>query len=171
MRKALAMVTVVSMLLAGLMASAMPVAAKGKPVIFTQHFEATWEVWDCGDFSVIADGYQDRWNKLFYDEDGTLTKVISHWQTRVTLTNSVTGKSMNNDQDLIRILDYEEKTITVNGVPQRFTVPGEGIVVQGVGTVTLEFPGGDPDLIIHEGGYHPFLHGEITDEVYCEYLG
>jgi hypothetical protein len=173
MRKIMAIGMAAVMVLMGLIILTPSAAAEGKPVKFSRTYTLTnsYLYESCGitGCSLQYDGLGVQTIKLFYNKEGDLVKEITHLQTRIILTCTGTGNSMRYDADLIRIIDYEKGTITINGVPLRFTYPGEGIVVHGSGTVTMLMPGGDPALIIHEGGQHPFLHGEITDDsIYCQ---
>ena len=49
---------------------------------------------DCGDFD-LRDRFTFEWNgKLFFDDDGNLTRVVEHVGGSDTFYNSVTGESV-----------------------------------------------------------------------------
>jgi hypothetical protein len=158
MRKLVVIGIALIMILVGFLAFSTPAAAEGKPYKFELHNKYT-VIYDCDGYTLVHEYTLDRYVKFFFNKDGYVKGFWAHWNEHGTWTCVETGMTLEDNSDLIRIVDYEKRTISVIGVPQRITVKGEGIVVHGSGIVVMTLPGGDPDLIIHEGGQHPILWG------------
>jgi hypothetical protein len=86
----------------------------------------------------------------FFDADGNPTRAQIHNVVRSTQTNSVTGKTLQDDENFMTIVDFRTGEISLVGAVSRVHVQGQGIVIQDIGKITLVF---DPDFrVIFQAG-------------------
>ena len=120
---------------------------------------------DCGAFD-LRDSFVFEWNgKLFFDEDGNVTRVVEHVGGSDTFYNSVTGESVTGTINSGETVDLVAGTVTQNGTIGRITVPGEGAFFFDVGKFVLSFEDG---LVFLAGKHHGFIEEDY--EQLCELL-
>ena len=135
------------------------------PIIEKFHDDLTFAVVSCGGFAVIRHVVADGTFKTFFDNEGNPVRVAIHVNERNTLTNSVSGKSVEYPGILNISIDVPSGTQRVTGTPIHITVPHEGNVLSDAGILILDQDGN----IIFEGGPHPFgPSGDPT--VFCSLL-
>ncbi len=120
---------------------------------------------DCGAFD-LRDSFVFDWNgKLFFDEDGDLTRIVEHVGGSDTFYNSVTGESVTGTINSGETVDFVAGTVTQNGTVGRITVPGEGAFFFDVGKYVIDFEEG---LVFLAGSHHAFFEGDYSR--LCELL-
>lgn len=120
---------------------------------------------DCGAFD-LRDSFVFEWNgKLFFDEDGNLTRVVEHVGGSDTFYNSVTGESVTGTINSGETVDLVAGTVTQNGTIGRITVAGEGAFFFDVGKFVFSF---DDGLVFLAGKHHGFIEEDY--EQLCELL-
>lgn len=122
-------------------------------------------VTDCGAFD-LRDSFVFEWNgKLFFDEDGNLTRIVEHVGGSDTFYNSVTGESVTGTINSGETLDFVAGTVTQSGTIGRITLPGEGAFFFDVGKYVFDF---DEGLVFLAGKNHGFIEEDY--EQLCELL-
>jgi hypothetical protein len=116
--------------------------------------------WDdfgvCDGYNVIGDFDVTREDVTFFDKDGTPIKVDYFVHYEGTLTNSVTGKSLDDKGDVKNTVDLVNDTFTQTGGLRHTTVSGLGIVIQETGRIILDDASGGilfvtPRMSVDEG--------------------
>ena len=122
-------------------------------------------VTDCGAFD-LRDSFVFEWNgKLFFDEDGNLTRIVEHVGGSDTFYNSVTGESVTGTINSGETLDFVNGTVTQSGTIGRITLAGEGVFFFDVGKYVFDF---DEGLVFLAGKNHGFIEEDY--EQLCELL-
>jgi hypothetical protein len=120
---------------------------------------------DCGAFD-LRDRFVFDWNgKLFFDEDGNLTRVVEHVGGSDTFYNSVTAESVTGTINSGETVDLVNGTVTQSGTVGRITVPGQGAFFFDVGKYIIDFEDG---LAFLAGRHHAFFEGDYSR--LCELL-
>jgi hypothetical protein len=101
---------------------------------------------------------------MFFDNKGNAIRVVEHFVSHSTDTNSVTGLTLHeHDQSTITV-DLRTGQVSIVGGPIRMNRKGQGIVIHDTGIVIFDAAGN----IIFEGGPHQLLHQ--GDQVFCAAL-
>lgn len=103
----------------------------------------------------------------FYDADGTVRDIKVHVRFVGELTRLDTGKSLSDPGYFTDWIDPDNGEITRNGLVFAWKVPGEGLVLLGVGRVVAT-AGFEEYLFV--AGQHDLLDGVDTVAVLCEAL-
>lgn len=120
---------------------------------------------DCGAFD-LRDRFVFDWvGKLFFDDDGNLTRIVEHVGGSDTFYNSVTGESVTGTINSGETVDFVKGTVTQNGTLGRITVPGEGAFFFDVGKYVIDFEVG---LVFLAGSHHAFFEEDYSR--LCELL-
>ena len=123
------------------------------------HEEGTYELLDCGAFQIL-DVYELNYTeKLFFDEEGNLLKLLEQVWGTDTFTNSVTGKAYTMSYHNTVVVDF---TTTPpqganSGVIFRLTVPGAGAVFLDVGRIVVD----RQDNVYFRAGPHQFFDADF----------
>ena len=145
---------------------AMSAAASAGPPVTTSG-TVTDDVFlaDCGAFD-LRDRVAFEWNgKMFFDDEGNLTRIVEHVGGSDTIYNSVTGKSVTGTINSGETVDFVTGTVTQNGAVGRITVPGEGAFFFDVGKYIIDFEKG---LVFVAGSHHAFFEEDYAP--LCELL-
>jgi hypothetical protein len=141
-----------------------PQAGATPPVEEKGSFSGFEKVADCGDFD-IWDRFELFWSgKLFFDAEGSPSRIVEHVWGSDTFINSVTGESVTGTINSGEIVDLEAGTANQNGTVGRITVPGEGLVFVDVGRYVVSFDG---DITFLKGK-HDFFEEDFSG--LCEVL-
>jgi hypothetical protein len=120
---------------------------------------------DCGDFD-LRDRFTFEWKgKMFFDDEGNLTRIVEHVGGSDTFYNSVTGASVTGTINSGETVDFVNGTVTQNGATGRITVPGEGAFFFDVGKYVIDFEEG---LVFLAGSHHAFFEEDYSR--LCELL-
>jgi len=120
---------------------------------------------DCGAFD-LRDRVAFEWNgKMFFDDEGNLTRIVEHVGGSDTFYNSVTGKSVAGTINSGETVDFVTGTVTQNGAVGRISVPGEGALFFDVGKFIIDFEDG---LVFLAGSHHAFFEEDYSR--LCELL-
>jgi hypothetical protein len=149
MRRIMLMVTVALAMMTAMASS----AAATQPVVEEHHEERTVVLGDCGDFQVL-----DRF-VLFFDQSGTLVKIVASVSGTDTFINSDTGKEIPTTSHNVVIIDPEAELGATNGVILRVTVPGSGAILLDVGRIVSNK---DFSVITFQAGPHQFFDGDLA---------
>ena len=145
---------------------AVSAAASAAPPVTTAGTE-TDDVFlaDCGAFD-LRDRVAFEWNgKMFFDDEGQLTRIVEHVGGSDTFYNSVTGKSVTGTINSGETVDFVKGTVTQNGAVGRISVPGEGAFFFDVGKFIIDFEEG---LVFLAGSHHAFFEEDYSR--LCELL-
>lgn len=143
-----------------------PAAAADTPVTTSGTVADDVFLADCGDFD-LRDRFTFEWNgKMFFDDEGNLTRVVEHVGGSDTFYNSVTGTSVTGTINSGETLDFVDGTVTQSGTIGRITVPGEGAFFFDVGKYIIDF---DEGLVFLAGRHHAFFEEDYSR--LCELLG
>ena len=123
------------------------------------HLEGTVLIADCGTFQINDNYAQDQTIKRFFDETGSLYKIIVELSGTDTLVNSVTGKAYSGSYHSTRIIDPVLRRGSYNGVVVRITVSGEGAVFLDVGRIVSDREGN----VYFEAGPHQYFDGDFDE--------
>ena len=141
-----------------------PQAGAAPPAEETGSFSGFEKVADCDGFE-IWDRYETFWSgKLFFDREGSPSRIVEHVWGSDTFINSVTGESVTGTINSGEIVDLVAGTANQNGVIGRITVPGEGLVFVDVGRYVVTFDG-DIEFL---KGQHGFFESDFSR--LCEVL-
>ena len=136
-----------------------PGAAAGPPVTTSGTAEDDVFLADCGAFD-LRDRVTFEWNgKLFFDDEGNLTRIVEHVGGSDTFYNSVTGASVTGTINSGETVDLVAGTVTQNGTVGRITVMGEGAFFFDVGKYIVDF---DVGLVFLAGSHHAFFEGDYA---------
>ena len=120
---------------------------------------------NCGDFLIIADGSGKNRLRTYFDTDGNPIRVVFQGRYRGTMTNSVTGASIDDAPSVANItFDLIAGTQTNTGAFFTATLPGRGAVLIEAGR--LVFDGFGPPVFI-AGPHRP---SEETIDILCDAL-
>lgn len=113
----------------------------------------------CGSFQVLESATAPTRFTVYYNEEGNATQGVFHIRLVGTLSNSMTGTSVPEQEDATDTVtfatpgDFSTETSTLTGQLMKVTLPGSGLIVHDVGIVVFS-----PDGITFEGGPH-----QLTD--------
>lgn len=131
-----------------------PVAAV-PPDVSTEHFDYTYAVADCGDFTVMDHIVYDLDSTTFYDQNGAAIKVHFRAQGVDNIYNPahpdyvIPGKfSWNAAWDVV------PDTLAVAGLYIHITLPGRGSVFFDAGKATFVFLDNGDALYVPLAGHH-----------------
>jgi hypothetical protein len=161
-------ISFLTLVLLALMAVAVPAAAVSPT---TETFEYVDEFVDeesC-DFPVEVSFVGGGTERTFYNEDGTVKKVIVSLSDEGTFTNPETGASVSGDNAWTVVIDFEDGEPTTEsyfGLVFHFNVPGGGIVLIDAGRVVFDVATGE---VIVVSGPHQALEGDFS--ALCAALG
>lgn len=141
-------------------------AAAQAPVVITSQFTVNNEpMANCGDFVIIANGAGSNRISIFSDSDGTPIRLTFQGRYRGTMTNSVTGFSLDDDPSVANIfVDLLEDTQANVGAFFTVTVPGGGRVLIDAGRIVF---GDNGEPIFIAGQHRP---SDETLEILCDAL-
>jgi hypothetical protein len=98
--------------------------------------------WDdfavCNGYNVIGDFDVTRQDMTFFDHSGNPIRVDIFVHYVGTLTNSVSGKTLDDRGDVKSTVDLVDGTFTQTGGLRHTTVSGLGIVIQETGRIILD---------------------------------
>lgn len=161
-------------LLAGaivLLISMMAIPTLAKP---PDHYSYSFDelpmvVADCGGFSVETKDYVIYVDEsAHYDNEGSISKIISHWSGEGYFWNPDSGKTVFMESRLFNSFYYPETGETISsGIQFKLTLPGEGTILMDVGRIIFEpYP-----EITFAAGQHPFYFPEEGGlEKICAYF-
>ena len=142
-----------------------PAASADTPVTISSTGAGDVFLADCGDFD-LRDGFTFEENgKMFFDDEGNLTRIVEHVGGSDTFYNSVTGTSVTGTINSGETVDFVDGTVTQNGAVGRITVPGEGAFFFDVGKYIIDFEKG---LVFVAGSHHAFFEEDYAR--LCELL-
>ncbi len=110
-------------------ASAWAVEPTRETVTLTRDFGV---VGSCDGFDVTAMFYVTRTVTTFYDRDGNAVRRIVHAEIPGTVTNAVTGKTLESKGVRNIFFDLTDGTVRDTGTNTHVVVPGYGTVMLGV---------------------------------------
>lgn len=125
-----------------------------------------WGSGDCPGFTNLISGHDRGFVTTWFDAAGEPIMQIGHIKAWETDVNSVTGKSISVNTDLLVHVDYAAGTTTITGARNIATYPGQGIVLQHVGRAVLDSNGQPVSL---SGRYPEFLAGYVGED-FCAAL-
>jgi hypothetical protein len=105
----------------------------------------------------------------FYNDDGTVKKVIVSLSDEATVTNPETGTSLSDHEAWTEVIDFEDgepTTRSVFGLVFHLNAPGAGIVLIDAGRVVFDEATGE---LIVVNGPHQGLEGDFS--AFCAALG
>jgi hypothetical protein len=147
--------------------TAAPLPASSGPGIVTSDFTIDNEtIANCGDFLIIANGSGRNRVTTFVDRNGDPSRIAFQGRYRGTLTNSVTGFSLDDAPSVANIfVDLVRGTQTNVGAFFTVTVPGRGNVLLDAGRIVFDGQG----VPIFIAGQH--LPPDESINVLCNALG
>jgi hypothetical protein len=150
-----------SLVLVGLMAfPPLSVASADGPVVEGPiHEEGSAELVDCGAFQVL-DVYELNYiERLYFDKEGDLVKIVEQVWGTDTFTNSVTGKAYPMDFHNNVVVDFSTTPPRAAnmGIIFRLVVPGAGAVFLDVGRIVVDRQGN----VYFQAGPHQFFDGDV----------
>lgn len=105
-----------------------------QPEIVNLNIHRHWDDFAaCNGYNVIGDFDVTRKDITFFDKEGNAISVDIFVHYVGTLTNSVTGKTLDDKGDVKNTIDLVNGTFTQTGGLRHTTVPGLGIVIQETG--------------------------------------
>ncbi len=117
----------------------------------------------CGSFQVLESATAPIRFTVYYNEEGNVTQGIFHIRLVGTLSNSMTGTSVpeqesaTDTQTFATTGDFSTVTSTLTGQLMKVTLPGSGLIVHDVGRVVFA-----PDGSINfEGGPHQLTDNQV----------
>jgi hypothetical protein len=159
MRRIMFIVTV-ALVMAAMMAAIASGAAATEPVLEEHHDEGTVMLADCGEFQVLDRFVLDFTERLFFDQSGTLVRIVSTVSGTDTFINSETGKEIPTTTfHNAVIIDPEAVLGATNGVILRVTVPGSGAILLDVGRIVSNK---DFSVVTFQAGPHQFFDGDLA---------
>ncbi|HVL96816.1 MAG TPA: hypothetical protein VM266_13235 [Solirubrobacteraceae bacterium] len=167
MRKLLGIAT-----LAGTLLIAGPAHAGGKERVVVDRFTDRYEfAIDCADFGAyefenLVSGVQRVRVVEVSDKEGRLLQTVFHSTLRETNTNSVTGDSIALSGAVHEVWDYAADTRTLNGKVWMGQRPGDGVLFQDTGRITMTL--GTRDATFIAGPHDVFENG--LDPLVCAAL-
>jgi hypothetical protein len=117
----------------------------------------------CGSFQVLESANAPIGFTVFYNEEGNVTQGNFHIRLAGTLSNSMTGTSVpeqehaTDTQTFATPGDFSTVTSTLTGQLIKVTLPGSGLIVHDVGRVVFA-PDGS---ITFEGGPHQLTDNQV----------
>jgi hypothetical protein len=133
-------------------------AFAAQPLIEPFRFEGTYVAADCGSFLALAEFVEEGRVTTFFDQAGNPTRVQWIGQYEGTLTNSVTGTTLQDPAYFRYTEDLEEGTLTVNGLWYGIRVQGEGMAVLVAGRFVIGEQG-----LVFESGPHQLSNLSAAD--------
>ncbi len=110
-----------------------------QPEIVNLQIHRHWDDFGvCDGYTVIGDFNVTRKDVTFFDKDHTPIKVDYFVHYEGTLTNSVTGKTLDDKGDFKNTFDLVSGTITQTGGLRHTTASGLGIVIHETGRVVVD---------------------------------
>jgi hypothetical protein len=95
----------------------------------------------CEAFEVLANADVSlRWS-TFFDRDGNPARLQVQVSWRGVATNSVSGKSIDDNANYTIVFDLKAGTESYHGVGYHWVIPGEGVVVLDAGTFVVDASG------------------------------
>ena len=97
----------------------------------------------CGSFQVLESATATQRFTVYYNEEGNVTQGIFHIRLVGTLTNSMTGTSVPEQESATDIQtfatpgDFSTVTSAITGQLMKVTLPGSGLIVHDVGKVVF----------------------------------
>jgi hypothetical protein len=102
---------------------------------------------DCQEFGlpyvIQEDGTVKTVSQLFLDNSGNPLRSMDEVQVISTITNLQTGNTYRDYAGIRLEFDFTTNMLTINGGISHITAPGEGIVLQDVGTARFNFDTGE----------------------------
>src|SRR5215207_8723626 len=137
---------------------AVPAAYADQPT-FTHTQPITFDQFDTTScafpFREVGDGFVSR--TVFVDENGTPTRILTHFNIDGVAINEATGKTAQLQENLIVDSDLESGERTWSGIRIKATMPGGGALILDVGRVIFDASG----EVIFEAGQHQLLHEDF----------
>ena len=122
------------------------------------------DVIHCGTFDDnFTDVFSGR-GTVFLDNAGNPIRVVEHFVSHSTDTNSVTELTLHEHDQSTITMDLRTGQLSIAGGPIRMNRKGQGIVIQDTGIVVFDAAGN----VIFEGGPHEVLNQ--GDQVFCAAL-
>jgi len=110
-----------------------------QPEIVNLNINRHWDDFAvCDGYNVIGDFDVTRKDITFFDKNGNATSVDIFVHYVGTLTNSVTGKSLDDKGNVKNTINFVNGTFTQTGGLRHTTVPGLGIVIQETGRIIVD---------------------------------
>jgi hypothetical protein len=111
----------------------------------------------CSNFVVVGDFYVTRTVITFYDNDGNAIRRVLHIHVDGTLSNVVTGASLDFLREGTFTQDLVDGSTVTTGQRTLVVAPGKGIVLQDMGRIVREgnvivFEAGPSDFLDYQGG-------------------
>lgn len=125
---------------------------------------------ECDGFDILIEGTATTSFTVWFDADGDIDRLLQRTRApRDTLTNTETGTSIivrgefQEHVDQIAGTDIWEKTVT--GFRYMVNVPGEGLTIRDVGSITY----GDLEqtLVLAESGHHDLAYDADFQPIFC----
>jgi hypothetical protein len=132
---------------------------------FTNADENTDIGLSCSSFQILETATFDFRFTIFFNQEGNVTKAVFHLSVVGTLSNSLTGRSVDETEvgtttdTFATPGDFSTVTSTQTGQVFKVTLPGSGLIVHDVGKVTFAPDG----TIAFEGGPHQVLHNQLQE--------
>ena len=105
---------------------------------------------------------------VFFDQEGDPVRVIgtntSHFTE--TFTNEANGRTLVSNSPVVQIVDFARNTFTEVGLVVGLHVPGDGLILLGVGKLVFDLSSG---TVVYERGPHWPIEGNFA--AYCAYFG
>ena len=125
-------------------------SAQAQPEIQTTIEPYTFQI-DCQEFGlpyvIQEDGTVKTVSQLFSDNSGNPLRSNNEVQVISTITNLQTGNTYRDYAGIRFEFDFTTNVFTTNGGISHITAPGEGIVLQDVGTARFDFDTGELLLV------------------------
>jgi len=130
---------------------ALPAASLASGPVISENNDTTpqfIEEWgDCPTYTVDATYMANRRNEDFYDSNGTLVLERRHVQYSGVLYNeSDPSRSVAYTGDFTLTFDFVANTLTITGLNDHVTVPGQGVIHLTAGLTVLY-----PDTVVEHG--------------------
>jgi hypothetical protein len=118
----------------------------------------------CPGFSVRGEFDVSRTVTTFYDENGSAIRQVTHVHFTGTLTNSLSGKTIDDAGNQIVSTDLTDGTSAVLGRVRVVTIPGEGEIFAQVGRLVRDGAGN----VIFSAGQQDGVTGNFGE--FCAYM-
>ena len=144
------------------------VAMADPPDTTTDEFvlEDEW-IGECDGFTILAAGDHKITERLYYDQDGELTKMQYHYSISngIVYNSEDPSRYLPEGPDHFRyVIDPDSGNLTQSGLALHVQVPGYGVIGINAGRIIL-----DPDWnILWQAGQNDFFTGEL--DALCAYL-
>jgi hypothetical protein len=117
----------------------------------------------CSNFVVVGDFAVTRRTTTFYDNNGNQTRRVLHIDVDGTVSNSVTGVSLDFLREGTFTQDLVDGSTVTTGQRTRVVAPGSGIVLQDMGRIVREgtaivFEAGPSDFLNYQNGDASGVH-------------